>query len=172
MPEYRRSFLTNPLPETRYLLPGTWYIFLDTCRKEFNHVIIVERSCVAIITGAGRGIGRALALAFAHEGAQMILAARTERELTETANACNEMGGSALAVTTDISKWDQVQSLINRAIDEAGHVDILVNSAGIYGPIGPTADIDMSSWRNSLGSHLHMSFYHSPQTFFIRLPGP
>jgi 3-oxoacyl-[acyl-carrier protein] reductase len=114
---------------------------------------------VAVVTGAGRGIGRAIALAFAREGARLILAARTERELTETATACHEAGGKALAVVTDVSDWNQVQRLIATAIQEAGQVGILVNAAGVYGPIGPTADIDISAWTRAVEVNLFGSFY-------------
>jgi len=114
---------------------------------------------VAIITGAGRGIGRAISLAFAHEGAKLILAARTEPELVETAKACKEVGGTSLTVTTDVSKWNQVQHLISTAIQEGGQVDILVNSAGIYGPIGPTADIDIPAWIRGAEVNLFGPFY-------------
>jgi 3-oxoacyl-[acyl-carrier protein] reductase len=101
---------------------------------------------VAIVTGAGRGIGRAIALAFAREGARLILAARTESELAEIVDACHAAGGNARAVVTDVSSWDQVQRLISTAMQEAGHIDILVNAAGVYGPIGPTAGIDVTAW--------------------------
>jgi NAD(P)-dependent dehydrogenase (short-subunit alcohol dehydrogenase family) len=114
---------------------------------------------VAIVTGAGRGIGRTIALAFAREGARLFLAARTERELAETARACHEAGGRAKVVVTDVSSWNQVQKLINTAIREAGQVDILVNSAGIYGPIGPTSDIDISAWTRALEVNLFGPFY-------------
>jgi NAD(P)-dependent dehydrogenase (short-subunit alcohol dehydrogenase family) len=114
---------------------------------------------VAIVTGAGRGIGRTIALAFAREGARLILAARTERELAETAAACCEAGGPALAVVTDVSDWDQVQRLVATAIGEAGPVDILVNAAGIYGPIGPTADIDVSAWTRAVEVNLFGTLY-------------
>jgi len=114
---------------------------------------------VAIVTGAGRGIGRAIALAFAKEGARLILAARTERELKETARACEGAGGKALAVTADVSKLDQVERLTAAAIQEAGHVDILVNSAGIYGPIGPTAEIDTSLWIRAAEVNFFGPFY-------------
>jgi NAD(P)-dependent dehydrogenase (short-subunit alcohol dehydrogenase family) len=101
---------------------------------------------VAIVTGAGRGIGRAIAFAFAREGARLILAARTESELAAIVDACYAAGGNARAVVTDVSSWDQVQHLISTSIQEAGHVDILVNAAGVYGPIGPTAGIDVTAW--------------------------
>ena len=114
---------------------------------------------VSIITGAGRWIGRTIALAFAKEGARLILAARTESELKETAKACNGAGGEALPVTADVSKLDQVQHLISTAIKEAGHVDILVNSAGIYGPIGPTAEIDTSLWIRATEVNFFGPFY-------------
>ena len=114
---------------------------------------------VAIVTGAGRGIGRAIALAFAREGARLFLAARTEHELAETAAACEEEGGTASTVVTDVSDWDQVQHLIGTAIRDAGQVDVLVNAAGIYGPIGPTADIDPSAWTRGLEVNLFGPFY-------------
>ncbi len=114
---------------------------------------------VAIITGGGRGIGRAIALAYAREGARLFLAARTEAELAETAAICQKAGGAAKVVATDVSKWDQVQQLIDTAIQEDGQVDILVNSAGIYGPIGPTADIDISAWIGAAQVNLFGPFY-------------
>lgn len=114
---------------------------------------------VAIITGAGRGIGRAISVAFAREGAWLFLAARTEAELTETADACREVGAKAQVVVTDVSNRNQVQRLINTAIQGAERVDILVNSAGIYGPIGPTSDIDVSAWTQALEVNLLGPFY-------------
>src|SRR3972149_1079362 len=114
---------------------------------------------VAIITGAGRGIGKTIALAFAREGARLFLAARTERELVETADSCNDTGTKAQAVIMDVSNWTHVQHLINTAIQEAGQVDVLVNSAGIYGPIGPTADIDKSAWVRAAEVNLFGPFY-------------
>jgi 3-oxoacyl-[acyl-carrier protein] reductase len=114
---------------------------------------------VAIITGAGRGIGRAISLAFAREGAWLFLAARTEAELTETANACCEVGAKAQVMVTDVSNRNQVQRLVNTAVQEAGQVDILVNSAGIYGPIGPTSGIDISAWTQALEVNLFGPFY-------------
>lgn len=114
---------------------------------------------VAIITGAGRGIGRAIALAFAREGARLFLAARTESELAETVSACEGTDGSAHAVVTDVSKWNEVGNLVLTAVQQAGRVDVLVNAAGIYGPIGPTAEIDISSWVRAAEVNLFGPFY-------------
>lgn len=114
---------------------------------------------VAIVTGAGRGIGRAIALAYASEGARLILAARTEAELQDAAALCEEQGGKATAIKADIANWDQAQYLIQTAIREAGHVDVLVNSAGIYGPIGPTAEIDVTDWTRAVSVNLFGPLY-------------
>jgi len=108
----------------------------------------------AIVTGAGRGIGRAIALAFAGEGARLFLAARTQRELTETAAACRDLGVVARPIATDVSNWDEVRHLVATAIGDTTQVDILVNAAGVYGPIGPTADIDVEAWEQAIKINL------------------
>ena len=113
----------------------------------------------AIITGAGRGIGRAIALAFAREGARLFLAARTERELAETAATCREAGATVQPVVTDVADSDQVRNLVGRAVREAGQVDILVNAAGIYGPIGPTSNIDVEAWTYAIAINLYGPLY-------------
>ena len=87
---------------------------------------------VAIITGAGRGIGQAIAQEFASQGARLFLAARTRDELEETSVICNNLGVETNVVVTDISKRDQAQNLVTTTIRIAGKVDILVNCAGVY----------------------------------------
>ncbi|MFH1906127.1 MAG: SDR family NAD(P)-dependent oxidoreductase [Chloroflexota bacterium] len=114
---------------------------------------------VAIVTGAGRGIGRVIAVAFARQGASLYLAARTESELNETAEACIKVGGNAHVVVTDIAARDQVENLVSTALREAGKVDILVNSGGIYGPIGPTAEIDLAAWTYAVEVNLFGPLY-------------
>ena len=112
---------------------------------------------VAIITGAGRGIGRAIAIAFANEGASLYLTSRTKDELDETATACN--GGSAKVVVSDVADAEQVKNLVSKVILEAGKVDILVNSAGVYGPIGSTAEVDLTAWIRAVEINLFGPLY-------------
>ena len=114
---------------------------------------------VAIITGAGRGIGRTIALAFSRLGASLTLAARTESELSETVKLCQDIGAQAQAVVTDVTDWDQVQNLVVAAFREYGEVDVLVNSAGIYGPIGPTIDVDLDAWKRGVEVNLYAPLY-------------
>ena len=101
---------------------------------------------VAIITGAGRGIGQAIAVAFAREGARLFLAARTTTELKAVVTSCEALGATATGVPTDVANQEEVKRLVFTASETTGHVDVLVNSAGIYGPIGPTAEIDTAAW--------------------------
>ncbi len=84
----------------------------------------------AIVTGASRGIGRAIALGFAAEGARVVLAARTGTQLEETAAAIRAAGGEALAVVTDVTDEPSVQAMVAAALAAYGRIDILVNNAG------------------------------------------
>jgi NAD(P)-dependent dehydrogenase (short-subunit alcohol dehydrogenase family) len=101
---------------------------------------------VALITGAGRGIGRAIALAYAKEGARLALAARTLRELEETVQQAATLGAEALALPTDVSDQAQVNAMVRQTVDRYATVDILVNNAGVHGPVGPLQENDVASW--------------------------
>jgi 3-oxoacyl-[acyl-carrier protein] reductase len=99
---------------------------------------------VAVVTGAGRGIGRAIALELARGGAQIVLAARSSRQLDETAAL---IGAAARAFPTDVRERDQVRALFGRTAAELGPVDILVNCAGlgIYAPLVDFSDEDFTT---------------------------
>ena len=86
---------------------------------------------VVVITGASSGIGRATALEFAKEGANIVLAARSKRALREVAAECKEHAVEALVVPTDVSDEDEVKNLATSAVDEFGRIDIWVNNAGV-----------------------------------------
>ncbi len=88
-------------------------------------------SSVVLITGASSGIGRATALAFADAGASLVLAARREQPLQETARQCEARGGQALAVATDVRDEAAVQRLADTAVERFGHLDVWVNNAGV-----------------------------------------
>ncbi len=85
----------------------------------------------AIVTGAGRGIGRAIALALAQAGADVVLTARTQRDLDALAGEIQALGRRALPVATDVSRTADVKNMVRRALDAFGRIDILVNNAGI-----------------------------------------
>ncbi len=85
---------------------------------------------VVIVTGASSGIGYETALAFAREGARLVLAALDEKPLQDLAARIEALGGEAIAVVTDVSKRDQVERMVGAAIDRFGRVDIIVNNAG------------------------------------------
>ena len=95
-----------------------------------NMPMFLLRDRVAIITGGGRGIGKAIALGFAQAGAHVVVAARTVSELQAVASEVTERGGKALAVPTDVTQADQVSNMVRATLAEFGRIDILVNNAG------------------------------------------
>lgn len=86
----------------------------------------------AIVTGAGKGIGREAALAIASEGAAVVCVARTQKDLDETVKMIEEKGGKALALSRDLTDAAQVQSMVDTVVETYGRIDILVNNAGGY----------------------------------------
>lgn len=86
---------------------------------------------VAIVTGAGKGIGREIALEYAREGAKLVVAARTQSDIDSLAKEISELGSEALAISCDVSKSEDVQRLVEGAINKFRRIDILVNNAGI-----------------------------------------
>jgi short-subunit dehydrogenase len=95
---------------------------------------------VIVITGASSGVGRAATLAFAAEGATLILAARRTKMIEQLVQECEELGAKALAVTTNVADADQVKTLAKQAIDFAGKIDVWLNNAGVLaaGPFDDT----------------------------------
>ena len=114
---------------------------------------------VAIVTGAGRGIGRAIALSLGNEGAITVLVSRTLSELQETEAILRSRGRPTMAVIQDVRDWQGVQNLVARAHQEFGSVHILVNDAGIQGPIGPLVDNDPEAWVDSIKTNLIGVFF-------------
>lgn len=109
---------------------------------------------VAIITGGGSGIGRAISLAFASEGAIVVVAARTLPRLKEVADDIHSRGGTASAMAVDIADEINVQEMVARTVKEYGRIDVLVNNAGIPGPTANIADMDLDKWNEVLSINL------------------
>ena len=107
----------------------------------------------AIVTGAGRGIGRAIATAFAAEGASICLAARSAPELDGVARQISDAGGRAVALPTDVRDESAVAGMVERALRAYGRVDILVTAAGTAS-FGPVAESKMSDWDEILAVNL------------------
>jgi NAD(P)-dependent dehydrogenase (short-subunit alcohol dehydrogenase family) len=105
---------------------------------------------VAIITGGGRGIGEAIALAFAKEGANLTLVSRTASEIENVAKAIKEFDGEALELTGDISEERTADEVVAKTIEKYSKLDILVNCAGIYGPIGRFDKNDLEEWKYTM----------------------
>jgi len=100
---------------------------------------------VALVTGAGRGIGRSIALALAQHGARVALAARTESELQAVQAEIAALGGEAIYVPTDVSQEAEVRALVQHTVAHFGRLDILVNNAGI-GSFGPLVETTTAQW--------------------------
>jgi 3-oxoacyl-[acyl-carrier protein] reductase len=112
---------------------------------------------VAIITGGGRGIGKALALGFANQGAHIVVAARTESEVISVAEKVREFGRESLGIVCDISDENQVKNLVDATIHKFGRVDVLINNAGI-GSMRPVYATALESFEKVLKVNLTGTF--------------
>ena len=112
----------------------------------------------AIITGAGKGIGRATALALAKEGVSLGLLARTEEDLKKVADEVNDSGVQVAIATADVSSNDQVTSAVDKLINELGSVDILINNAGIA-KFGGFLELDVDEWEKIIQVNLLGMYY-------------
>lgn len=109
---------------------------------------------VAIITGGARGVGRSTALAYAREGARVVVNSRTRSEIERTVQDILDAGGEAIGVEVDVSRPEDVSRLVKEAVSRWGTVDILVNNAGVVGPAGPVGWDDINQWRYALEVNL------------------
>jgi NAD(P)-dependent dehydrogenase (short-subunit alcohol dehydrogenase family) len=101
---------------------------------------------VAIITGAGSGIGRELARTFAREGANVVCSGRRQSMIDETSALIIAEGGTALAVSVDVTDWVQVQDMVQRILNQFGSIDLLFNNAGSFQSVGPVWEADPEVW--------------------------
>jgi citronellol/citronellal dehydrogenase len=105
----------------------------------------------AIVTGASRGIGKAIAIALARDGAQVIVAARSEQEgrvpgtIHKTIEEIQALGGRAMAIKTDVASEEEVNAMVQKTLDVCGSVDVLVNNAGVAVP-GSIAELTAKRW--------------------------
>lgn len=108
----------------------------------------------ALITGASRGIGRALAFSLARAGAFVGLISRSQGALLQVAREITDTGGRAIPLVTDVTQPEAVKQAISRAQEEMCQIDILVNAAGIQAPIGPFLENDLLAWEHAVHVNL------------------
>jgi NAD(P)-dependent dehydrogenase (short-subunit alcohol dehydrogenase family) len=121
---------------------------------------------VAIVTGGNSGIGRAVALAYAGEGAKLVLAARRQAPLQEVADRIAAAGGTALAVPTDITKEAEVLALFEAAMTAHGRVDVLINNAGTASR-EPADELSLAGWQRVIDINLTGAFLCAREAFKI-----
>ena len=116
---------------------------------------------VALITGGSRGIGRAIALRFAREGANMVVAARTAAALEAVEKEIRAFGREAMGIVCDVGDDAAVREMVRRAEEHFGKIDILVNNAGYFCSLHPIAEMPDAEWERSLRDNLSSAFYVS-----------
>lgn len=109
---------------------------------------------VAIVTGGGKGIGKAISLAFAAEGAIVVMAARELSSMEDTAKEIKSNGGNVDIIVTDVQYEDQVKNMVAYTLNKYGQIDILINNSAIPGPTANLIDLDINDWNNVMAINL------------------
>ncbi|KAF2509194.1 3-ketoacyl-ACP reductase [Flavobacterium zhairuonense] len=112
----------------------------------------------AFITGAGKGIGKAVAIALAKEGVNLILVSRTQKDVEQLADEASNLGVKALAVTADVSDMNSINAAAEKALAEFKHIDILINSAGIAS-FGKFLELEPEAWERIIQVNLMGTYY-------------
>ncbi len=118
---------------------------------------------IALVTGASSGIGRAVALAYAREGAKVVVSDTNSAGGEETASMVRSQGGDAIFVAADVGKPSDSQALVERTLAHFGRLDVACNNAGIGGPSAPIADYPLDGWANVININLSGVFYGMQQ---------
>lgn len=113
---------------------------------------------VALVTGGGRGIGKAVAIAYAHEGVKLVICARTASEIEQSAGEIRQLGTECLGLVCDVSVEDSVATLVKDLEDHFGQVDILVNNAGVMTRPVSLAELEVRKWDYTLAVNLRGTF--------------
>jgi NAD(P)-dependent dehydrogenase (short-subunit alcohol dehydrogenase family) len=109
---------------------------------------------VALVTGASQGLGRALALAYAKEGASLVLNSRSEGSIRPVAEEAENLGAEVLAVAADVAEGADVERMVRAAVERFGRVDVLVNNAGLLGPRVAIEEYPEDEWRRVIDANL------------------
>ena len=115
---------------------------------------------IAVVTGGGRGIGKAIALAFAREGADVVVTARTENEIEKVAQDISALGGRGFPMVADLGKKESLRAFVDRVSNQFSKLDILVNNAGVGSGQNPrkVAEYDDDFWEQTLALNLTAPF--------------
>ena len=113
---------------------------------------------VTIVTGGGRGIGRAIALRFAQEGSAVLLAARTQSQVDAVAAELKAAGHKAAVLAADVSQESDCQAIVSAARKQFGRIDILVNNAGVLGPVKSVEEVSPNEWDEVIAVNLRGPF--------------
>lgn len=111
-----------------------------------------------LVTGAGRGIGQAIALAFAREGAAVAVNAAHIETAEDTVAKARELGARAIAIEANVAEEEQVNAMVDRVVAELGGIDVLVNNAGISQPIMPLVEQSTEDWDRVIGINLRGTY--------------
>ncbi|HEX2188876.1 MAG TPA: SDR family NAD(P)-dependent oxidoreductase [Longimicrobiaceae bacterium] len=113
---------------------------------------------VALITGAGSGIGKAAAVLMAKEGAKVAALSRTEEELEETVREVEACGGEGMVVAADVSKPEEMEAAVRRVVDRWGRLDVVFANAGVNGVWAPIEELEVDEWEKTIAINLTGTF--------------